>query len=100
MHRLVAEITDEAAAEPRQPWIFSDPETQEILFDERERIFVRLALDDAIVFDLATIEAAHFDAAAGGKSDERVAAEALTADDGFQKVGIRLVREFQVNGQR
>ena len=51
------------------------------------------------MLEFAALVATHFKPRIGSQSDERIAAEALAADDGFEQIRVRLVGELEVNRQ-
>ena len=96
---VVAEIAGEAAAEARQPRLRRRAEAAEERAQERERIAV-VALDDAAAILDFHMRSRDADAHLRRQADERVAAEALAADDRFEQERVMLVRELQVQRER
>ncbi len=97
--RVVAEHPGKTAAEARQSRRRRRAVTAQERGDERERVAF-MALDDRTVvfyFDRGAVRA---DARSCRQSDERVAPEALAADDGFEEERVRLVGELHVQRQR
>ena len=98
-HGVVAEVAGEAAAEARQARLRRGAEAAEECAQELERIAV-VALDDAAgILDL-DVRALDADPHFRRQADERVAAEALAADDRFEQERVALLRELQVERKR
>ncbi len=98
-HRVVAEAAGEPAAEAGQ----SRPRRGAVARHERAHELERIALvvldDDAAVLDL-DLRPPRPDAELRRQADERVAAEALAADDRLEQERVAFPRELQVQRQR
>ena len=96
---VVAEISGQPAAKARQSGPRRGPIAAKELADERQRVALVTLDDAAAILDLDRAPATA-DTDFRRQPDERVASEALTADDRFQQVGKALVRELDVEGKR
>src|SRR4051812_3376456 len=96
---VVPEIAGKAAAETRQARLRRRAEAAQERAQERERIAV-VALDDAAAILDLDVRSRDADADFRRQADERIAAEALASDDGFEQERVMLVREFQVQRKR
>ena len=98
-HRLVTEVTGEAAAEARESRRHIDLEARLVSGEKVERIAVK-ALDDLAVADDLARKFARSQQSARRQADERIAAETLAADDRFEQEAIGRVGELEVDRQR
>ncbi len=99
-HGVVAEIAREAAAKARQARTQRHLEALLERLDESERVAV-VRLDDLAVGDHLGAHAGALHPRARRQADERVAPEALAADDGLQQEALRLsAGELEVQRQR
>ena len=96
---VVAEIAGQPAAKTRQPGPRRGSIAAQELADERQRIALMPLDDPAAILDFDLAPAAA-DADLRRQADERVAPEALAADDRFQQVGKALVGELEVERKR
>ncbi len=98
-HRVVAEVTGQAAGEARQAGQRRDLEAGLILADEIQRI-VRFLGGFAGGSGQRDLLAAHRDARLGRQADEGITPEAFAALHRFQQVGERFVGELEIERQR
>jgi len=99
-HGVIAEITNETAAEPRKAGVLRHLESPEVVVDVGERIAGLRAGDRLLAAKLGTCVATHLDARPRRQTDERIAAETLAADNGFQQITVGPVGKLEVNGER
>jgi len=96
---VVAEHAREPAAEARQVGQRGRAEALHEAAHELDRVAL-VALDGSPALAHLDRAAARGDARARGEPDERVAAEALAADDRFEQVGVARPGELEVERQR
>jgi hypothetical protein len=97
---VVAEVTCQTAAESGLSGTRRHLEARHVILDELQRIARFDLFDWAVVVFHCDMPAAHHDADFGRQADEGVASEALAAFDRLQQVGVGLVGELEIEGQR
>ena len=98
-YRVVAEIAGEAAAKPGQAGARRCLEAAHVLAQEDEGIAVEALDDAAAILDL-DMPAADANADLRRQADERIAAETLAADHGFEQKRVALIAKLEVERQR
>src|SRR5262249_45086751 len=99
-HGVVTEEADQSAAKARQTRTQRCLEAGLASADEFQRILVLACLKQLVVAIFGTVAPADFEARVSRQSDERIAAEALTALHRFEQVGPGTVGELEVDRQR
>jgi hypothetical protein len=97
---VVAEATDQAAAEARQPGGRSGTKALHVLADEVERVGVVFTLGDAVAVQYQYLMRIDDNARRTGQADDRVAAKALAPLHRFEEIAVRRVGQFQIDRQR
>src|SRR5207248_9781715 len=92
-HRVIAEIAGEAAAKTRQGGQRGRAIALHVFAQERKRIAVEAFNDSAAVLDLDA-PSMRANANLRRQADERIAAEALAADDRLEQKRVALIGEL------
>ena len=103
-HCFVAEVPHQSTGKARQALQRRGVKLLQVLAHEHQRVGLRNTLHRFLAVGAAPhdaqLRAAPFDALVARQADVRVAAEALAADHRLEQVGIRLLRELQVERHR
>ena len=99
-HRVVTEAADQAAGKTRQALVGRHLDALHELGHVIERIAIVATLDQAVAGEQQRAALVHFDTRVGRQADHRIATKALAALHRFEQVGVGLVGQLQVNGQR
>ena len=98
-HRVVAEVTDQAAGEARHAGVIGDAEASLERREPRQRIGAARLLDQGAATLDGDALAAHSDQAAAGQADDGVTTPLLAALNGLEEVGVRTLGQLEVGAQ-